>query len=48
MKIKILMGINKDRDENLLRDEDQVYFNLNFLLGTVTQVSSLCGQRQPL
>ena len=27
-KIKILMGINKNMDEKLLSDEDQVYFNL--------------------
>ena len=28
-KIKILMGVNKDKDEKLLRDEDKVYFNLS-------------------
>ena len=28
-KIKILMGINKDKDEKLPKDKDQVYFNLS-------------------
>ena len=28
-KNKILMGINKDKDKKLLRDKDQVYFNLS-------------------